>query len=331
MVVVTILLTALALSMDAFAVSVCKGLATREARVSHMCIAGAWFGGFQALMPLIGYFLGAAFKDFITAVDHWIAFALLVLIGVNMLREAFSKEECCECERDQNASYGVTTMLTMAIATSIDAFAVGITFALSDIPIFWAVLAIAMVVIFQPELRRAFAQLGSYSFWRGKRQREVISEIVAAAIEMARRKCGALIVIERRIGLRALEDDAVKLDCKINASLLQSIFYPNSPLHDGAVVIRDNRIVAARAILPLPRGKVDLPDRVGTRHRAAIGISEETDAVVVVVSEETGIISISTRGILKRDLLPEQLEEALRQLIMEHHTPDDVELAEREE
>ncbi|MBO5762616.1 MAG: TIGR00159 family protein, partial [Lentisphaeria bacterium] len=78
---------------------------------------------------------------------------------------------------------------------------------------FWAVLAIAMVVIFQPELRRAFAQLGSYSFWRGKRQREVISEIVAAAIEMARRKCGALIVIERRIGLRGLEDDAVKLDC----------------------------------------------------------------------------------------------------------------------
>ena len=196
---------------------------------------------------------------------------------------------------------------------------------------FWAVLAIAMVVIFQPELRRAFAQLGSYSFWRGKRQREVISEIVAAAIEMARRKCGALIVIERRIGLRALEDDAVKLDCKINASLLQSIFYPNSPLHDGAVVIRDNRIVAARAILPLPRGKVDLPDRVGTRHRAAIGISEETDAVVVVVSEETGIISISTRGILKRDLLPEQLEEALRQLIMEHHSAGDVELAEREE
>ena len=145
MVVVTILLTALALSMDAFAVSVCKGLATREARVSHMCIAGAWFGGFQALMPLIGYFLGAAFKDFITAVDHWIAFALLVLIGVNMLREAFSKEECCECERDQNASYGVTTMLTMAIATSIDAFAVGITFALSDIPIFWAVLAIGVI------------------------------------------------------------------------------------------------------------------------------------------------------------------------------------------
>ena len=145
MVVVTILLTALALSMDAFAVSVCKGLATREAKPSHMCIAGAWFGGFQALMPLIGFFLGAAFKDFITAVDHWIAFALLVMIGINMLREAFSKEECCECEKDTNASYGVRTMLTMAVATSIDAFAVGITFALSDIPIFWAVLAIGVI------------------------------------------------------------------------------------------------------------------------------------------------------------------------------------------
>ena len=146
MVVVTILLTALALSMDAFAVSVCKGLATSKAKPSHMCIAGAWFGGFQALMPLIGYFLGAAFKDFITAVDHWIAFALLVMIGVNMLREALSKEEECEeCEKDANSNYGVRTMLTMAIATSIDAFAVGITFALSDIPIFWAVLAIGVI------------------------------------------------------------------------------------------------------------------------------------------------------------------------------------------
>ncbi len=143
MVFLTIILTALALSMDAFAVSVCKGLATKEAKLSHMCIAGAWFGGFQALMPLLGYFLGTTFRDFITAVDHWIAFALLLIIGINMLREAFSgEEEECDCK---NAGYGFGTMLTMAIATSIDAFAVGITFAISDIPIIWAVLAIGII------------------------------------------------------------------------------------------------------------------------------------------------------------------------------------------
>ena len=152
MVALTIILTALALSMDAFAVSVCKGLATKQARLSHMCIAGAWFGGFQALMPLIGYFLGATFKGFIEAVDHWIAFTLLVLIGVNMLREALSKEECCECEQDKNGSYGALTMLTMAIATSIDAFAVGISFALSDIPIVWAVLAIGVITFLMSAL-----------------------------------------------------------------------------------------------------------------------------------------------------------------------------------
>ena len=152
MVAVTILLTALGLSMDAFAVSVCKGLATREVKPKHMCLAGAWFGGFQALMPLIGYFLGRTFAEFVDAVDHWIAFALLLLIGVNMLREALSKEECCECEADKNASYSVGTMLTMAIATSIDALTVGISFALSDTPVMWAVLAIGVITFLMSAL-----------------------------------------------------------------------------------------------------------------------------------------------------------------------------------
>ena len=116
---------AVGLSMDAFAVSVCKGLATQRVNPKHMIIAGIWFGGFQALMPLIGYFLGTAFEKYVTAVDHWIAFILLGAIGGNMIKEAFSGGE-----NEADGSFGFKTMLVMAIATSIDALAVGITFAL---------------------------------------------------------------------------------------------------------------------------------------------------------------------------------------------------------
>lgn len=116
---------AIGLSMDAFAVSVCKGLATQRVNPKHMIIAGIWFGGFQALMPLIGYFLGTAFEKYVTAVDHWIAFILLGAICGNMIKEAFSGGE-----NEADGSFGFKTMLVMAIATSIDALAVGITFAL---------------------------------------------------------------------------------------------------------------------------------------------------------------------------------------------------------
>ena len=116
---------AFGLSMDAFAVSICKGLAVKKAGIKEMGLAGLWFGGFQALMPLIGYFLGAAFEEYITKIDHWIAFGLLGLIGANMIKESLSKDE-----EKSNASMGFKDMLTLAIATSIDALAVGITFAL---------------------------------------------------------------------------------------------------------------------------------------------------------------------------------------------------------
>lgn len=120
---------AVGLSMDAFAVSVCKGLSMKKATVKAMTVCGVWFGGFQALMPLIGYLLGSLFADAIKAVDHWIAFILLVLIGFNMLKEAFSEEECSGCSADADLSG--QTMLTMAIATSIDALAVGISLAMA--------------------------------------------------------------------------------------------------------------------------------------------------------------------------------------------------------
>ena len=185
-------------------------------------------------------------------------------------------------------------------------------------------LFVAMLIIFQPELRRALAQLGSYIARQGKQRREVVSEIVAAVTAMSRRKCGALIVVERRFNLQTLIDDSIPLDIKINALVLESIFFPNSPLHDGAVIIRNNRIVAARAILPLTRAE-HVSRHLGTRHRAALGISEESDAVTIVVSEETGFISLAYRGIFHRDTSPEELQELLEQLVV---LKDDGELSE---
>lgn len=180
---------------------------------------------------------------------------------------------------------------------------------------FWPLMATAIIVIFQPELRRAFAQLGSFAFFQSTRKRETISELVSAVLEMSCRKTGAIIVIERRIGMRAIVEDAVKLDCKLSSLLIQSIFFPNAPLHDGAVIVRNNRLVAARAILPLSRD-ANLSRTMGTRHRAALGITEETDAVVVIVSEETGDISIACRGAIMRGLSEKVLEEELCNLLI---------------
>ena len=144
---VELFVLAVGLSMDAFAVSVCKGLAVQKAGVEECCIAGVWFGGFQALMPLLGYLLGSQFKDYITCVDHWIAFVLLLIIGVNMIREALGKEEDGEvCPKEENP-FAFKTMLmlavapdlsarrlcVLAIATSIDALAVGITLAFLNV------------------------------------------------------------------------------------------------------------------------------------------------------------------------------------------------------
>ena len=139
-----LLLLAVGLSMDAFAVSVCKGLALRRATFQAEFTCGVWFGGFQALMPLIGFFLGTLFATAIQAVDHWIAFGLLAIIGVNMLKEALSKEEACDC--GGNADLSVKTMFIMAVATSIDALAVGVSLAMAgDVNIFAAVALIALV------------------------------------------------------------------------------------------------------------------------------------------------------------------------------------------
>ena len=138
-------LLAVGLSMDAFAVSVCKGLSMKKASLRAQAICGVWFGGFQALMPLIGFFLGTLFADAIKAFDHWVAFVLLALIGINMLRDAFSRD--CDCE-NHNADLSAKTMLVMAIATSIDALAVGISLAMAgNVDIWAAVLLIGVTTL----------------------------------------------------------------------------------------------------------------------------------------------------------------------------------------
>ena len=133
--ILELLILAIGLSMDAFAVSVCKGLAMKKLEFKNMAIVGLWFGGFQALMPTIGYFLGVQFKNQITAIDHWIAFVLLGIIGANMIKEACSKDD----EEEVKANLDVKTMFMLAIATSIDALAVGITFAFLSVNLVHAV------------------------------------------------------------------------------------------------------------------------------------------------------------------------------------------------
>lgn len=133
--ILELLILAIGLSMDAFAVSVCKGLAMKKLEFKNMVLVGLWFGGFQALMPTIGYFLGVQFKNQITAIDHWIAFVLLGIIGANMIKEACSKDD----EEEVKANLDVKTMFMLAIATSIDALAVGITFAFLSVNLVHAV------------------------------------------------------------------------------------------------------------------------------------------------------------------------------------------------
>ena len=135
-----LLIIGVGVSMDAFAVSICKGLSARKVRFGHSLKTGLWFGGFQALMPLIGYFLGVSFADFVSSVDHWIAFLLLGIIGANMIKESFDKESC-----DIQGDFSVKSMLPLAVATSIDALAVGVSLAFLKVEIWSAIAFIGAV------------------------------------------------------------------------------------------------------------------------------------------------------------------------------------------
>ena len=152
-------LLAVGVSMDAFAVSICKGLAMKKATLGGMATVGGWFGGFQALMPLIGFFLGTLFAAAIEAVDHWVAFLLLGIIGINMLKEAFERDECCCCCEEHNADLGVKTMFVMAVATSIDALAVGISLAMAGGVNIW--LSVALIGLTTFSFSAAGVKIGS--------------------------------------------------------------------------------------------------------------------------------------------------------------------------
>ena len=137
-----LLLLAVGVSMDAFAVSICKGLAMKKATLKASLTCGVWFGGFQALMPTIGFFLGTLFAEAIQAIDHWVAFILLGIIGINMLKEAFETQEGCDCCEEHHADMSVKTMFLMAVATSIDALAVGISLAMAGNVNIWLAAAL---------------------------------------------------------------------------------------------------------------------------------------------------------------------------------------------
>jgi diadenylate cyclase len=184
---------------------------------------------------------------------------------------------------------------------------------------FWSFWVLALIVLFQPELRRAFAQAGQSPIFRGmtragrEQRSHVIDDVIKAADALAGKRMGALIVMERSMELRQYAELGVPLDAIVSADLLVSLFLPYSPLHDGAVLIRDGRVSAAGCFLPLSRN-TQLGRQMGTRHRAALGLSEETDAVVLAVSEESGGISLSVAGRIETPLDREALRGRLADL-----------------
>jgi len=182
----------------------------------------------------------------------------------------------------------------------------------------------AAIVIFQSDIRRALAHLGRAPFVRyfarSGTADETVEEVVVAAGMMSTHKVGAIIVIERAIGLRNYIESGIPVDATLTYDLLATVFQPTAPLHDGAVIIQEDRLAAAACFLPLtvnPRLSRDL----GTRHRAAIGMTEENDAVAVVVSEETGRISLALEGQIERDLNVDQLRSRLQSLLQDRRRP----------
>lgn len=181
---------------------------------------------------------------------------------------------------------------------------------------------IAIIVIFQPELRKALEHLGRSRFLTRKffdteeEMQKVVDEITIAATNLSESKTGALIIIEQETGLRDYVANGILIDAAVSSALLENIFVVNTPLHDGAVIIRRDRIIAAACVLPLTEHEVK--KELGTRHRAAIGITESSDAIAVVVSEETGNISLSINGRLTRNYNGERLKLVLTK-IMEHN------------
>jgi diadenylate cyclase len=181
----------------------------------------------------------------------------------------------------------------------------------------------ASIVLFQSDIRRALAHLGRGPFFRyfakPESAGESIEELVVASGILASHRVGAIIAIERQIGLRNYIEGGIPLDAKLTYDLLVSIFQPSSPLHDGAVIVQDEKVAAAACFLPLTVNP-KLGKELGSRHRAAIGLTEENDSVAIVVSEESGRISVVADGQIERELTTDELRARLRSLVLQHHS-----------
>ncbi len=176
------------------------------------------------------------------------------------------------------------------------------------------VLAIALVIIFQPELRRGLAALGGNRIFFGQQQnRHTLDLVRETTFDLANRQLGALIAIERGQNIESFAESGVKIDCALSSELVVSLFFPKTPLHDGGIIIRGDRIVSAACIFPVTQ-RADLDRALGLRHRAALGLAEESDAIIIVVSEETGVVSLCHRGVIERNFDPESFGRRLAQL-----------------
>lgn len=198
----------------------------------------------------------------------------------------------------------VTTLIVLTRVAELEA----LNWVLRQLSVY---VALALLIIFQPEVRRALAELGRRHFVFQETDAQNLSNQVTRAVEeCSRQRIGALIAIERDIGTRAVQDTGVRMDALVSAELLVALFTPKTPLHDGGIVISGSRIVAASCMFPLTQ-RTDIGRELGTRHRAAIGLSEETDAVCVVVSEGSGTISLCVRGRMSRHLDGDRLRKTL--------------------
>ena len=175
----------------------------------------------------------------------------------------------------------------------------------------WSMSLLALVVIFQPELRKTLVEMADQPFLTiGRRETIIIDELIRAAFQMANRRTGALLVIEQEVGLKNIVDNGISLNSKLSSELLCTIFTPHSPLHDGAVIIHNGRILAASCTLPINEN-LKMNIRFGTRHQAGVSISEETDAIAIIVSEENGSVSLAYSGKMMADLEPDQIRDLL--------------------
>jgi diadenylate cyclase len=183
-------------------------------------------------------------------------------------------------------------------------------------------IAIALIVLFQPEIRRALSRFGrnlSVMKFTSHNPKALYDDIVMAAEHFSQNRIGALMVVERQAGLRTYIESGIPLDAKLSYDLLLSIFRPGSPLHDGAAIIEGSRVAAAGCFLPLSLNPM-ISKQLGTRHRAAIGITEDSDAVVVLVSEETGSISLASAGAIDTNLMPDELSDRLSEMVSRRRT-----------